>query len=305
MLVIIGWVLVIVCVIGSFMAMGGHVLALLQPFEFTIIFGAALGAFIAGNPMKVCRAVLKVLPECFKPDKGYTKEKYLQLIALLYEILQKGRGAGMLSLEGDINNPDESAIFKKYEAITSDHHLRDFIVNYVRMMVSGNTDVTGVEDLMDSELETHHTENIVPANAMQKMADAMPAFGIVAAVMGVVHTMASVGRPPAELGEMVAAALVGTFLGILIGYGFIGPVAGLLEAKAAESAKPFECVKAVLLASLNGYPPAFAVEFGRKVLFSVDRPSFQELDDAIKAAKSEGTRLAPTAAPEGEPVPAA
>jgi chemotaxis protein MotA len=281
------------------------VLALLQPFEFTIIFGAACGAFVAGNPMKVLKGVLKTLPGCFKPDKSYTKQQYLQLIALLYEILQKGRSAGMLSLEADISNPEESAIFQKYQAIMSDHHLRDFIVDYVRMMVSGNTDVTGVEDLMDSELRTHHTEMMVPANAMQKMADAMPAFGIVAAVMGVVHTMGSVGKPPAELGEMVAAALVGTFLGILIGYGFIGPVAGLLEAKAAESAKPFECVKSVLLASLNGYPPAFAVEFGRKVLFSVDRPSFAELDEAIKTAKSEGTRLAPAAAPEAEPQPAA
>jgi len=305
MFVIIGWVVVIICVVGSFVAMGGQVLALLQPFEFTIIFGAAVGAFVAGNPIKVLKAVLKAVPSCFKPDKGYTKEKYLQLIALLYEVLQKGRAAGMLALEGDINNPDESPIFQKYGAITSDHHLRDFIVDYVRMMVSGNTDVTGVEDLMDSELDTHHLEMAVPANAMQKMADAMPAFGIVAAVMGVVHTMASVGKPPAVLGEMVAAALVGTFLGILLGYGFIGPLSTLLEAKAIESAKPFECVKSVLLASLNGYPPAFAIEFGRKVLFSVDRPSFQELEDAIKAAKSEGTRLAPAAAPEAEPSPAA
>ena len=303
MFVIVGWVLVIVCVIGSFVAMGGHVLALIQPFEFTIIFGAAFGAFMAGNPVKVLKSVFKMLPGCFKGDSSYGKAQYLQLIALLYELLQKGRVAGMLALEADVGNPDESPIFKKYEAITSDRRLRDFILDYLRMMISGNTDVTGVEDLMDAELETHHAEMTVPAVAMQKMADAMPAFGIVAAVMGVVHTMGSVGKPPAVLGEMVAAALVGTFLGILIGYGFVGPLAGLLDAKALESAKPLEVVKEILLASLNGYPPAFAVEFGRKVIFSAERPTFQELDDAIRTAKSDSSRI-PSAA-EGQPVPAA
>jgi chemotaxis protein MotA len=139
---------------------------------------------------------------------------------------------------------------------------------------------------MDAELETHHAEKAVPATAIQRMADALPAYGIVAAVMGVVHTMGSVGQPPKVLGEMVAAALVGTFLGILLGYGFVGPLASVLEANAIEEAKPFECVKTVLLASMSGYAPTIAVEFGRKVLFSVDRPSFQELEDAVKATKN-------------------
>lgn len=302
MFVIIGWVAVIVCVVGSFIAMGGHIAALIQPFEFVIIFGAATGAFVAGNPMKLLRAVLKAVPSCFKPDKSYTKEQYLQLIALLYEMLQKARTSGWVAVEADINAPENSPIFKKYPSVTADHHLLDFIVDYLRMMVTGNTDVTGIEDLMDQELQTHHAEMMAPANSLQKMADGMPAFGIVAAVMGVVHTMGSVGKPPAVLGEMVAAALVGTFLGILIGYGFIGPLAGLLEAKAAESSKPFECVKAVLLASLSGYAPIFAVEFGRKVLFSIDRPSFKELDDAIRGAKSGGSSA--TSAPHASPEPA-
>jgi chemotaxis protein MotA len=303
MFLILGWVLVIVAVIGSYAAEGGHLLALIQPFEFTIIVGAACGAFLSGNPMKIIKAVAKQVPAAFKGG-GYTKEKYLQLIALLYELLQKGRTQGMLALESEVNNPEESPLFKKYPTVVADHHLLEFIVDYMRMMVSGNTDATGVEDLMDAELETHHAESAVPAAAMQKLADAMPAFGIVAAVMGVVHTMGSIGEPPAQLGEKVGAALVGTFLGILIGYGFVGPLASLMEGLGIESAKPYQCVKAVLLASLNGYPPAFAVEFGRKVLFTVDRPSFKELDDAIRSAKEGGSTLAAAPAPEAEPAAA-
>lgn len=301
MFVIVGWVLVIVCVIGSFAAMGGHVLALLQPFEFVIIFGAATGAFVAGNPLTLLKACGKALPGVFKGG-GFTKDKYLQLIALLYELLQKARTQGWVAVETDINGPENSPIFTKYPAIAEDHHLRDFILDYLRMMVAGNTDVSGIEDLMDAELATHHAETGAPAVALQRMADGMPAFGIVAAVMGVVHTMGSVGKPPAELGEMIAAALVGTFLGILIGYGFIGPVASLLEAQAQAAAKPFECVKEVLLAQLNGYPPVFAVEFGRKVLFTVDRPSFSELDNAIRNAK-DGKPVGATVPPRPDAAP--
>jgi chemotaxis protein MotA len=287
MFVIVGWVIVLVCVIGSFVGMGGHIAALLQPFELLAIFGAAIGAFIVGNPLKLLKAIGKALPTCFQPSR-YGKEQYLQIIALLFELLQKGRMLGMLTLENDVEDPKQSAIFTKYPKVMADPELLEFILDYLRMVVAGNTDVTGVEDLMNAELETHHSERAAPANAIQRMADALPAFGIVAAVMGVVHTMGSVGAPPAVLGEMVAAALVGTFLGILLGYGFIGPLSSLLEAKAAEEAKPLECVKAVILASMNGYPPTAAIEFGRKVIFSVDRPSFYELEAAIAAARGAG-----------------
>jgi chemotaxis protein MotA len=287
MFVVIGWVVVMAAVIGSFVLEGGHLLSLLQPFELLCIFGAAIGAFVVSNPPKVIKAVLKALPSCFVP-KTYNKEKYLQLIALLFELLQKGRMSGILALETEINDVDSSAIFEKYPTVKNDHHLTEFIVDYIRMMVSGNLNVMEVQELMDAELDTHHAEQAVPAAAIQKMADALPAYGIVAAVMGVVHTMGSVGQPPKVLGEMVAAALVGTFLGILLGYGFIGPLASILEANALEMAKPFECVKEVLLASMNGYSPTMAVEFGRKVLFTVDRPSFQELEEAVKNAKNPG-----------------
>jgi chemotaxis protein MotA len=285
MFVVIGWVIVIAAVLGSFLFEGGHILALLQPFELMCIFGAAIGAFVVSNPLKVIKAVLKALPTCFR-SKAYDKDKYLQLIALLYELLQKARMEGLLAIESHVNDPASSPIFEKYAAVRDDTHLTEFIVDYLRMMLSGNLNVLEIQELMDAELETHHAEQAVPAVAIQRMADALPAYGIVAAVMGVVHTMGSVGEPPKVLGEMVAAALVGTFLGILLGYGFIGPLASVLEANAIEDAKPFECVKSVLLASMSGYSPAVAVEFGRKVLFTVDRPSFQELEEAVRATKN-------------------
>jgi chemotaxis protein MotA len=284
MFVVIGWVVVIGSVIGSFLGVGGHLVALFQPFELLCIFGAAMGAFVVSNPVTTLKKTLKVIPTAFKTG-GYSKEKYVQLIALLYELLQKARKEGMMALEVDVEAPENSPTFKKYEHVLNDHHLLEFIVDYLRMMSSGNINALEMQDLMDEELETHHLETSLASGAIQKMADGLPAFGIVAAVMGVVHTMGSVGAAPAILGEMIAGALVGTFLGILLAYGFFGPLADLLAAKGQAEAKPFQCVKSVLLASMNGYAPAIAVEFGRKVLFTADRPTFQELDDAVRATK--------------------
>ena len=282
MFVVIGWVVVIGSVIGSFLGVGGHLLALFQPFELLCIFGAAIGAFVVSNPLTTLKKTIEVIPSAFKTG-GYSKEQYVQLIALLYELLQKARKEGMMALEADVEAPENSPTFKKYEHVLNDHHLLEFIVDYLRMMSSGNINALEMQDLMDEELETHHTETALVAGAIQKMADGLPAFGIVAAVMGVVHTMGSVGAAPAVLGEMIAGALVGTFLGILLAYGFFGPLADLLAAKGQAQAKPFQCVKSVLLASMNGYAPAIAVEFGRKVLFTADRPSFKELEDAVRA----------------------
>jgi chemotaxis protein MotA len=284
MFVVIGWVVVIGSVIGSFMGVGGHLKALFQPFELLCIFGGAVGAFVVSNPLTTLKKTVKVMPSAFKTG-GYSKDKYVQLIALLYELLQKARKEGMMALEVDVEAPENSPTFKKYEHVLNDHHLLEFIVDYLRMMSSGNINALELQDLMDEELETHHAETSVAAGAIQKMADGLPAFGIVAAVMGVVHTMGSVGAAPAVLGEMIAGALVGTFLGILLSYGFFGPLADLLTAKGKAEAKPFQCVKSVLLASMNGYAPAIAVEFGRKVLFTADRPTFKELDDAVRATK--------------------
>jgi chemotaxis protein MotA len=210
----------------------------------------------------------------------------MELMALLYEILAKARKEGLMSIEADVENPHDSPLFQKFPNISADHHLVEFITDYLRMMVSGNMNSHEIENLMDSEIETHHHEAHAPMNAIQGVGDGLPAFGIVAAVLGVVKTMASVGQPPAVLGQMIAGALVGTFLGILLAYGFVSPLAKLLEQKADEGHKELQCVKITLLASLQGYAPAIAVEFGRKVLFSTERPSFQELEAHVKQKKA-------------------
>ncbi len=285
MLVIIGYVVVLACVFGGFMLEGGHLGALLQPIELLMIAGAASGSFFVGNNGKAIKATLKALPTVLK-GSHYTKAMYMELMTLQFEVLSKVRKEGLMSIEGDIEAPGESAIFSKYPAVLADHHVVEFMTDYLRLMVSGNMDAFQIENLMDNEIETHHAEGEVPVHCIAKLGDGMPAFGIVAAVMGVVHTMASVGLPPAELGLLIADALVGTFLGILLSYGFVGPLAGVLEQKLHESSKVFQCVKVTLLASLNGYAPALAVEFGRKVLFSTERPSFTELEEHIKQSKS-------------------
>jgi chemotaxis protein MotA len=285
MFVIIGYIVVCGTIFGGYALAGGHLGGLWQPLEVLMIFGGALGAFIVGNDTKALKATMKALPTIFKGSK-YNKALYLDLLALMYEILTKIRKDGMMSIETDIENPESSPLFSKYPKIMSDHHLTDFICDYLRLMVSGNMDAFQVENLMDNELETHHMEGHVPAHCITRLGDALPAFGIVAAVMGVVHTMENVALPPAELGVLIAHALVGTFLGILLAYGFVGPLGSLLEQKLEESSKIFQTVKVTLLASLNGYAPAIAVEFGRKVLYSTERPGFTELEEHVKDAKN-------------------
>lgn len=285
MLVIVGYLIVSASVFGGFAMAGGHLAALLQPIELLMIGGAAAGAFLVGNTGKVIKATLKALPTVFKGSK-YTKALYIDLISLLFELLAKVRKEGLMSIESDVDAPDQSPLFTKYPSIVSDHHVVEFMTDYLRLMVGGNLNAMEIENLMDIEIETHHHEGIVPSQVVAKMGDAMPAFGIVAAVMGVVHTMESVGIPPAELGILIAHALVGTFLGILLAYGFVGPLATTLEHKLDESGKMYECIKVTLLASLNGYAPQVAIEFGRKVLFSTERPSFSELEEEIKQRKS-------------------
>ena len=285
MLVIVGYLIVLGSVFSGFVLSGGHLGALFQPLELLMIGGAAAGAFFVGNNGKAIRATLKALPSVFKGSK-YTKSMYMELMTLLFEVLSKVRKEGLMSIEGDIDEPEESPVFSKYPSILADHHVIEFMADYLRLMVSGNMDAFQIENLMDNEIETHHHEGEIPVHTISRVGDAMPAFGIVAAVMGVVHTMESVGLPPAELGILIAHALVGTFLGILLSYGFIGPLSTALELKLHESSKMLQCVKVTLLASLNGYAPALAVEFGRKVLFSTERPSFAELEEHIKQAKN-------------------
>ena len=187
-----------------------------------------------------------------------------------------------MSIEKDVEEPDTSPLFKKYPVMGSDHHVVEFITDYLRMMVSGNLNSHEIEALMDNEIDTHHSEGHAPVAAVARLAGALPAFGIVAAVLGIVNTMSAIGQPPAVLGAMIGSALVGTFLGILLAYGIVEPLGGLMEQKLDESTKEFQVVKTVLLASMQGYAPQVAIEFGRKVLYSTERPTFLELETHVK-----------------------
>jgi chemotaxis protein MotA len=284
LLVIVGYLVVMGCVFGGFALAGGHLASLWQPIELLMIGGAAVGAFIVGNTGKSMKATIKAFPSIFKGSK-YSKNMYMELMALQFDVLSKVRKEGLMSIEGDIEAPESSPLFSNYPLVLSDHHIVEFMTDYLRLMVSGNMDAMQIENLMDNEIETHHHEGAIPAHVIAKLGDGLPAFGIVAAVMGVVHTMESVGLPPAELGILIAKALVGTFLGILLAYAFVSPLGNVLEQKLEESTKMFQCVKVTLLASLNGYAPALAVEFGRKVLYSTERPTFAELEEHIKKKK--------------------
>ena len=283
MFVIVGWLVILVCVFGVYIFHGGNIGVILTalPFEMITIGGATIGAFLANNQMKVVKATIKGLGECFKGSK-YTKARYMELMALMFDILQKARKEGLMAIENDVENPHESELFKKYPAVGHDHHVVEFITDYLRMMVSGNLNAHEIESLMDSEIETHHHEAHAPVAAIQRVAGGLPAFGIVAAVLGVVNTMGSVGQPPAVLGGMIGSALVGTFLGILLAYAFAEPLAGVLEQKVEEAGKELQCIKTTLLASMQGYNPSTAIEFGRKVLYSTERPTFTELETYVK-----------------------
>lgn len=283
MFLIIGYVVILAAALGTY-AVHGSLAALWVPTEYIAIVGLMIGGFLAGNSGKSIKATTAALPSVFK-NSPYNKALYMDVLALLFEVLTKVRKEGLMSIEGDVENPDASPIFSKYPNVISDHHVVEFMTDYLRMMVGGNLNAFEIESLMDVEMETHHQEAHVAPHVMSKVADGVPAFGIVVAVMGVVNVMGSVGEPPAVLGKMIGGALVGTFLGILISYGFVAPIASQLEQKSEESGKIYQCIKSVLLASMNGYAPQVAVEFGRKVLYSSDRPSFSELEEDLKNRK--------------------
>lgn len=286
MLVLVGYMVVLGSVFGGYALMGGHFGVLFQPLEVLIIGGAAVGAFIAGNDGKTIRATMKQLPKLLGNSKKHDKALYMELLALLYVLLSKGRKEGMMALESDIDDPQSSAIFAPYPVILKDERVLEFMTDYLRLIVSGNTDAHEIGELMEHELETYKHEAEVPAHSLMRVGDALPALGIVAAVLGVVHALASADLPPAEMGQLIAHAMVGTFLGILLAYGFVSPLATLVEHKVAESLKVYQCIKVTLMANLNGYAPQLAVEFGRKILCSTERPSFTELDEHVRDVKS-------------------
>jgi chemotaxis protein MotA len=282
MIQILGSVVVVGSVLGGFVLEGGHILSLWHPTEILIIVGAAFGAFMTSNPVKVSK---RAFAQALGLPKGprYGREDYVTLLKLVYDILVKMRKDGLLAIEADLEKPDESQLFQRYPKILEDHHMIVFITDCLRLIVGGTLDPHELESLLEYELETHHKEAHEPAHAVQKVADALPGFGIVAAVLGIVNTMSAIeGADTATIGHKVGAALVGTFLGILIAYGFIGPISTAMEHKANEEGKAFEVVKMALVASVRGYAPPVAVEFARKLLFSEVRPTFADLEAHLK-----------------------
>lgn len=281
---IIGAVVVIGCILLGYTMHGGNVMALWQPSEIIIICGAAFGAMIISNPLSVTFGVIKSAGALLTPSR-YNKAMYLDLLTMMYDIFNKTRREGLMAIEGDIEDPESSPIFSNYPEILRNQHAIDFICDYLRIMVVGSMAPHELESLIDQELEGHHQEAAQIPGAIAKVADGLPGFGIVAAVLGIVITMGKLGGPANELGVSVAAALVGTLLGILFAYGFVGPFSAYLEHKSRDEAHFYECIKACLMASMNGLPPQIAVECGRKVLYHSVRPSFSELEEQYRAKK--------------------
>ena len=282
MLKIAGYLVVIGSVLGGFVMSGGAIAALWHPFEILIIGGAALGAFMVANNLTLVKRVFAKIPQIIFGHR-FNKPFYLDVLGLLYEILNKSRREGMMAIEGDIEEPHESPIFAKYPAILKDQHMTAFICDYLRIMSTGTMAPHELEALFDVEISTLTDELGEPSHAMNRVADALPGFGIVAAVLGIVVTMSILGEADnAMIGEKVGTALVGTFLGILAAYGFVGPLSAAMAHEASEEANTYEAIKMCLVASAQGLPPALAVEFGRKALLSAARPSFVELESSVK-----------------------
>lgn len=291
MLVVIGYLIILISVFGGFAIAGGHLYALFQPVEFVIIGGSALGSFIIGNNSSVIKATISQAFSTLKPYP-YSSKFNIELLSMFYELTNKIRRDGALAIEADVDNYQESALFNKYTLLLKQPKIMEFLTDNLRLIITGRVDIHNLETIMDIDIETFEGESELPISAINKVADSMPAFGIVAAVMGVVHTMESIGIPPEQLGALIAKALVGTFLGVLIGYGFTAPIAVSLDNRRLATTKILHSVKVVLLASTNNFAPTIAVEMARKVLYSDARPNSKELEDILKDIKANKVREA-------------
>ena len=282
MLLIVGAIIVVICTLGGYAALGGHIAVLWQPFEVVIICGAALGAYIIANPKGVLLRTGKAVGLALA-SKRHSKEAYLELLSLLYQLFKIAKTKGMLTLEQHIEKPHDSSIFQQFPGVLKNRVAITFICDYLRLMSLGSEDPHTLEDLMDEEIETHLHESQEVAKAVQVVADGLPALGIVAAVLGVIKTMGSITEPPEVLGRLIGGALVGTFLGVWISYGFIAPLASSLKSLTEAEIKYYQCIKAGMLAHLHGYAPAVSIEFARKTLFSEVRPDFYEVEETTQA----------------------
>jgi chemotaxis protein MotA len=284
---IIGIVVVILCTLASYAIDHGHLEVLWQPFEYIIILGSAIGAFITSNPPAVLKRTTKLLPYAFKGPK-YKKESYVELLSVLYQTFKLAKTKGMLALESHIEKPDESPMFQQFPGFLGDHHAVEFFCDYLRLVTLGSDKPHELETLMDQEIDVHHQEEHAVSNAIQTMADGMPALGIVAAVLGVIKTMGAISEPPEVLGHMIGGALVGTFFGVWMSYGYLAPLANALKGTFDLNGTYFKVIKTGLLAHLSGYAPSISIEFARKSIDSELRPSFLEMEEATAALPAPG-----------------
>ncbi|MEW6720405.1 MAG: flagellar motor stator protein MotA [Thermodesulfobacteriota bacterium] len=278
---ILGIGVVLTAVIGGYLLEGGNLHVLLVPAEFVIIGGAAIGAFLISSPKKVMTATLRNVGKVFS-SKNHGKQEFLQLLTLLYQVFAKIRKEGLISIEADIEHPEQSALFQKFPGVAKDHHVMNFICDNLKVIISTSIPPHELDGLLDIEIETGEHEAMVPSHALNRIADGLPGLGIVAAVLGIVLTMGKIDQPPAVLGHSIGAALVGTFIGILLCYGFVGPMAANLEHKAKEEEVLFQVIKLTLVAFVGGSAPQIAVEFGRRAIPGDAKPTFAELEAAVR-----------------------
>ena len=281
MFAIVGILVVVGAVMGGYLMEHGHLRVLMQPAELLIIGGAALGTLLIGNPLRILKKLAGSFGGILSGSK-YTQARYLDSLKMMYDLLSKARKDGLVALEADIEEPDKSAILTKYPAFLKDHHARDFVCDTLRMTISGGVEPFDVDQMMEADMEVHHQESSDTIAALTTMAEALPGLGIVAAVLGVVITMGSLGGPPEQIGEKVAAALVGTFLGVLLCYGFVGPLAGNLSKLAEEERAYYHVLRVLIVAFIKGSPPIMAVETARRAVPTHVRPSFVQVEQACK-----------------------
>lgn len=285
MIAIIGFIVVTGAIAGGYLMEHGNLAVLFQPAEVVIIFGAAFGAFLVASPLKVVKSTLSGTIKVFT-NKPYVKADYLEILMMLSEIFYKIRKQGLVSIEGDVDTPEESTIFKNYPKILKNHHALTFITDTLRMVITSTIEPHELESLMEVELEEHHEDALTPSKSIATVADALPGLGIVAAVLGVVLTMGKIGEPPEVLGHSIGAALVGTFLGVLMCYGYVGPVSKNMEFIAQEEIQYLTVLKIALKSFVsNNAAPMVAIEFGRRAIPAKQRPTFVEVEEAVKKAR--------------------
>ena len=279
-----GWIIAFGCAIAGFIWLGGHIEQLWVPQEYLIIFGAALGTLMASNKWRNLKSMFRAFFRIFLPSNT-GKASNLGLLCLMFELLQRIKRDGALSIESDISDPKQSELFAKYPSVLKSERLIEFITDYFRMMMDGTVTLGQLESVMAQEIEVMNQEALEPSESIATIADSMPAFGIVAAIIGVVHALTSIktGIGPGEIGDMIAAALVGTLMGVFSAYAMLLPISRSMEQLAAADLKPFEAVKEILIANYSNFSPMIAVEYGRKVMFTDQRPTMTELSEGVMA----------------------